>query len=43
MKTQNAYNDHIGSKKHKEIELKGKKGPKQPRKVGPAAAYYLSK
>ncbi|PAV74798.1 hypothetical protein WR25_11816 [Diploscapter pachys] len=32
MKTQNAYNDHIGSKKHKEIELRGKKGPKQPRK-----------
>ncbi|VDM58886.1 unnamed protein product [Angiostrongylus costaricensis] len=33
MKSRNALNDHLASKKHKEMETKGPKGPRQPRKV----------
>ncbi|KAJ1345608.1 hypothetical protein KIN20_000182 [Parelaphostrongylus tenuis] len=32
LKSRNALIDHLASKKHKEMELKGPKGPRQPRK-----------
>uniref|UniRef100_A0A1I7XJU7 C2H2-type domain-containing protein n=1 Tax=Heterorhabditis bacteriophora TaxID=37862 RepID=A0A1I7XJU7_HETBA len=32
MKSKNAFNNHIISKKHKEMENRDKKGPKQPKK-----------